>query len=167
MNESGEVVTTLSREEAEKLNHLTQNVLVFLFDSDGRVWIQKRPMNKKHFPSLWDISACGGVSSGEDLTKAVKREVLEETGLETKLIYVESFLNEFPGHNDQTFRRLSHLYIGITNEIPKENREVDEFRAYHYKKLAANVAKSPSKYVPSFLLELNKAVKAYKKQKDI
>jgi isopentenyl-diphosphate delta-isomerase len=162
VDENGLVVGTMSREKSETLNHLIQNVIVFIFNSKGEVWIQKRPMTKKHFPGLWDVSACGAVTSGEDPTDAAERETLEETGLKLNLTYVKTFLNTFPGHDGQTFRRLSHLYIGLSNEEPKENNEVDEFKALFYKHLENEVTKNPSQYVPSFLIELQKAVLAYK-----
>lgn len=164
VDEDGKVIKTVSRLETEKLNHLIQNVLIFIFNSKGEVWIQLRPMHKKHFPGQWDISACGAIASGEKPDDAAVRETLEETGLKPKLKYVESFLNEFPGHDGQTFRRLSHLYIGVSDETPKTNEEVDEFRAVNYKKLEDEVEADPRKYIPSFLPELEKAVAAFTRQ---
>ena len=114
-------------------------------------------MHKKHFPGLWDVSACGAVASGEGPNNAAERETLEETCLKTKLTHTESFLNVFPGHDNQTFRRLSYLYIGITGEIPKESEEVDEFRAMPHEQLEKEVAENPDQYVPSFLIEPQKS----------
>jgi len=165
VDENGKVIATMSREETEHLNHLIQNVIIFIFTPESKVWIQKRPMTKKHFPGLWDVSACGAVASGEEPDDAANRETLEETGVKTNLTHVESFLNVFPGHDNQTFRRLSHLYIGIADEIPKENEEVDEFKAVPHEDLAKGVAKDPDRYVPSFLIELQKAVATFNKLK--
>jgi isopentenyl-diphosphate delta-isomerase len=165
VNESGMVVGTMSREESETLNHLIQNVIVFIFNSKGEVWIQKRPTTKKHFPGLWDVSACGAIFSGEAPDTAAERETVEETGIKLALSHAETFLNIFPGHDGQTFRRLSHLYIGLSNEKPKENVEVDEFKAVPYKQLEKEVTKNPSQYVSSLLIELQKAVLAYKRMR--
>jgi isopentenyl-diphosphate delta-isomerase len=165
VDESGTVVGTMSREESETLNHLIQNVIVFIFNSKGEVWIQKRSITKKHFPGLWDVSACGAIFSGEAPNAAAERETAEETGIKLALSHAETFLNIFPGHDGQTFRRLSHLYIGLSNEKPKENVEVDEFKAVPYKQLENEVTKNPSQYVSSLLIELQKAVLAYKRLK--
>lgn len=165
VDESGAVISTMTREETEHLNHLIQNVIIFIFTPEGKVWIQKRPMHKKHFPGLWDVSACGAVASDEKPDTAAKRETLEETGVKAKLAHTESFLNAFPGHDNQTFRRFSHLYIGISEEIPQTNEEVDEFKSVHHGKLAREIAKNPEQYVPSFLIELQKAVAAFNKLK--
>ena len=163
VDENSVVVDAVSRETADKLNHLVQNVLVFVFNSMGEVWIQRRAKTEKHFPGQWDISACGAVASGEKPDEAARRETLEEMGIKPKIVFVESFLNEFPGQDNRIYRRFSHLYVGVSDEIPKENDEVDEFKAVPHKQLARTVAKHQDQYIPSFLFELKKAVAAYKR----
>lgn len=162
LNSDGEVVDTITREEAERDNHLTQNVLIFIFNSLGKVWIQLRPMTKKHYPGRWDISACGGIISGETHGQAASRETLEETGLDMDLHYVESFLNIFPGDSGEERRRLSHLYVGINDNIPKVNDEVDEFKDLQPDVLRIDILNNPDNYTPSFIIELDKAVEGYK-----
>lgn len=162
-DQSGQVVDRVSREDAESANHITENVLVFVFNSLGRVWIQLRPMSKAHYPGKWDISACGGVHADETSDEAAKRETLEETGLDLELEYVESFMNVFPGDNGETRRRLSRLYVGVSDETPfNDDGEVDEFRLYDPDELRAEVIKNEDDYIPSFLIELEKAVEYYR-----
>lgn len=161
-NDDGEVIGTISREQAERDNHTTANVLVFVFNSLGRVWVQLRPQTKSHYPGLWDISACGGVVSGESRDEAAGRESLEETGIELELKYVDSFLNVFTGDNGEERRRLSHLYIAVSDEVPQPNEEVDEFRDWDPKELRADAVKNPASYVPSFVVELDMAIEAVK-----
>ncbi len=161
LDQDGNVIKTISREEAERDNHLTENVLVFVFDTRGNVWAQLRPMTKSHYPGRWDISACGGVVSGESSAEAAEREALEETGLQLDLKYVETFLNVFPGDNGENRKRLSHLYIGISDEAPAANDEVDDFKAWQLDDLFADIAANPDKYIPSFEIELEKALTAY------
>src|SRR5688572_7361678 len=107
LNEDGEVIDTIPREQAERDNHLTENVLIFVFNSEGKVWTQLRPKSKNHYPGRWDISACGGLLSKESHEHAAKRETLEEMGIDVELHYAESFLNVFPGDNGEQPRRLS------------------------------------------------------------
>jgi isopentenyl-diphosphate Delta-isomerase len=165
LNSKGEVIDTMLRELAEHGDHITQNVLVFIFDSKGNAWVQHRPLNKKHYPGKWDISACGGVISGESPEEAAHRETLEETGIQVTLYYVESFLNVFPGENGETRRRLSHLYIGASDELPRVNTDVDEFKICQPVELKEDIASFPEAYVPSFLTELNKALEGYSRLK--
>src|SRR4030088_3038736 len=81
LNDDGVIVATISRIKAEANNHTTQNVLVFVFNSLGKVWVQLRPKAKKHYPGRWNVSACGGLLSSEEPDAAAAREVGEETGL--------------------------------------------------------------------------------------
>ena len=161
LDEDGEVIDTISRELAERDNHITENVLVFVFNSLGRVWVQLRPHNKNHYPGRWDISACGGVLSDETNEQAAQRETLEEMGIEVELHHVESFLNVFPGDNGEERKRLSHLYVGISDKQPQSNDEVDEFKDWLPNELRADVMARPDAYVPSFIVELDKAIEGY------
>ncbi len=164
LDADGEVINTITRHEAEQGNHTTQNVLIFLFNSLGRVWIQLRPKIKNHYPGRWDISACGGIVSGETPEAAAKRETEEETGgLKPELEYVETFLNVFPGDSGEERKRLSHLYIAQTDEIPQPNEEVDEFKDWEPAKLREHATLNPDLYVPSLIVELDRAVEAYKR----
>ncbi len=165
VNEEGQVVDTITREEAELNNHTIQNVIVFVFNSLGKVWIQKRPMSKNHFPGLWDVSACGAVLTAEKSLDAAKREQLEEMGFNSELQFVETFMNKFTGHDGQPTQRLSHLFIGISDEIPEPNEEVDEFLAVPHAELRQQIVKDPAKYIPSFLIELDKATAAFEVSK--
>jgi isopentenyl-diphosphate delta-isomerase len=164
LNEDGEIIDTISREQAEKDNHITENVLVFVFNSLGRVWVQLRPQTKNHYPGKWDISACGGVLSNETKDEAAHRETLEEMGIEVELHHVESFLNVFPGDNGEERRRLSHVYIGVTDVEPQINDEVDEFKLWEPSELREDVVANESKYIPSFIVELDIAVSAFKER---
>jgi len=87
-------------------------------------------------------------------------------GIAVNLRHVESFLNVFPGDNGEIRRRLSHLYVGISDEKPRINADVDEFKSWQPKDLRADAAKYAEAYVPSFLIELNKALKGYKNLKN-
>lgn len=162
VDDEGNIVNTISREEAERDNHTIENVIVFVFNSLGKVWIQKRPMSKKHYPGLWDVSACGAIVSGEDKMAAAQREQLEEMGFASELRFVETFLNVFPDEEGTAMRkRLSHLFIGISDQVPEANDEVDEFLALLHEELRQLVVNKPDEYIPSFLIELDKAVEAY------
>ena len=52
-----------------------------VFDSRGRLLIQQRSDEKRIWPGKWDVSAAGGVSTGETTRTAAVRELKEELGL--------------------------------------------------------------------------------------
>ena len=77
---------------------------------DNQKWIyfQQRSYDKKDFPGLYDISAAGHLSIGEDADTAVKRETQEEIG-----IIIEPENLKFIG----TFKEKMHLDNFYNNEI--------------------------------------------------
>ena len=77
---------------------------------EGEKWIyfQQRSYKKKDFPGLYDISAAGHLSIGEDPDAAVKRETHEEIG-----ITMEKENLKFIG----TIKETMHLDNFYNNEI--------------------------------------------------
>ena len=59
--------------------HLT--VLGAVKRPDGKYLVTKRSMDKEWAPGAWEIPG-GGVRAGESSEEAVKREILEETGID-------------------------------------------------------------------------------------
>ena len=55
-------------------------VHVCLFDSQGRLLIQKRTAGKRVWPEMWDVSVGGGVDAGETSRQGAEREFREELG---------------------------------------------------------------------------------------
>ena len=53
-----------------------------VFNSDGRMLIQRRQKTKEHYPGCWDVSAGGFVLAGEKSLDAAVREIKEELGME-------------------------------------------------------------------------------------
>ena len=64
----------------------------------------------------------------------------------------------FAGDNGEERKRLSHLYVGVSDEQPVTNAEVDEFKIWEPAKLREDVLARPDAYVPSFVAELDKAI---------
>lgn len=57
-------------------------VHVFVIDEDGRIFLQKRAMNKDIQPGKWDTSVGGHVDPGETYDTAAWREMQEELGIQ-------------------------------------------------------------------------------------
>ena len=49
---------------------------------DGRVWVQKRALDKATDPGLWDTTMGGQVAAGEAVETSLARETMEEAGLD-------------------------------------------------------------------------------------
>ena len=71
---------TAERGGAKGPGELRMVVHVCIFDSAGRLLIQRRTPEKFIWPGLWDVSVGGGVDAGETSRQGAEREVREELG---------------------------------------------------------------------------------------
>ena len=81
VNERDEVVGRATRREVHVRGLWHRAVHVLVFDSAGRVFLQKRSMKKDMSPGLWDSSCSGHLDAGEDYDAAAVRELQEEIGI--------------------------------------------------------------------------------------
>ena len=86
---------------ARGLRHRAIHVLVF--DSAGRVYLQKRSTTKDVAPGVWDSSCSGHVGAGEDYDGAAVRELGEELGLHLSYAPPRWFHVEAGAGTDQEF----------------------------------------------------------------
>ena len=81
VDDSDTVVGSASRGEVHGSGYLHRSTHLLVFDSDGRVLLQKRSSAKDTFPGRWDSSVSGHVDSGEWYDECVVREASEEIGI--------------------------------------------------------------------------------------
>jgi isopentenyldiphosphate isomerase len=120
VNENGEVIGKAPREkfhfnQNEKLLHPV--VHLHVINSNGQVFLQLRPANKKVQPGKWDTAVGGHISYGEDVKTALERESMEEIGIQsdgaelvTRYIWETAIEKE-----------LVYLYILKTDKLPQIN----------------------------------------------
>lgn len=85
VDEADKPIGTALKETVHGANTpLHRGLSVFLFDSKGRVLVQKRAEQKLTWPGVWSNSCCGHPIPGETYEEAARRIVNEELGLEVK-----------------------------------------------------------------------------------
>lgn len=80
-------ITGKTNIRGKKLNCNENNLYVFLciFNSKGKLLIQKRSKIKKYYPCIWDLSVGGAVLSNESPYQAIIRETKEELNIDLVL----------------------------------------------------------------------------------
>jgi isopentenyl-diphosphate delta-isomerase type 1 len=81
VNERDEPVGRALRAEVHARGLWHRAVHILVFDSAGRLFLQKRSMKKDMSPGLWDSSCAGHVDAGEEYDTAARRELGEELGI--------------------------------------------------------------------------------------
>lgn len=60
VDEDDNVLYKTTREEVKRKALLHRGVIIFVFNSEGKLFVQKRSRNKKTYLNLWGIGAGGG-----------------------------------------------------------------------------------------------------------
>ena len=81
VNDRDEVLHPAPRHEVHARDWLHRAVHVFVFDAQGKLFLQQRSLLKDSEPGTWCASCCGHVDSGEDYDAAALRELQEEIGV--------------------------------------------------------------------------------------
>jgi len=81
VDEHDVVIGQNTRREVHRLGLKHRAVHILVFDTRGRLFLQKRSLLKDRQPGLWDSSSSGHVDSGEDYDACAVRELHEELGL--------------------------------------------------------------------------------------
>lgn len=125
---------------------------VFVFDSAGRVLLQRRAEEKYHFGGLWSNACCGHPRPGEDVREAASRRLWEEMGISPELEPATSFVYEaFDPASGLTEREYDHVFFGRYDGEPvPDPGEAEGWAWSDPEELAADLAERPGGYTPWF-----------------
>ena len=147
MDENDNVVSQAPRSEVHGNNLRHRAVHVFIFNSRGELFLQKRSRWKDRHPLLWDSSAAGHVNAGEDYDETAVRELEEELGITTKLARVVKL-----PCSEETGQEFIWLYRGDHNgpfQLAKAEIEHGEF--FPIEIVDRWVKARPEEFAPGFL----------------
>ena len=137
---------------AHKLGRLHRAFSVLIFNSQGKLLLQKRAEHKYHCGGLWSNTCCSHPRPGESLKDAAYRRLKEEMGMdcedcEFKKVFSFKYCVDFA--NGLTENEIDHVFVGISNKIPIPNRkEVSKFKWVNLDELKADILANPTYYTP-------------------
>ncbi|MFH1849641.1 MAG: NUDIX domain-containing protein [archaeon] len=114
VNDNDQVTGKATRYEAHSKGLIHRGVVFFIFDTKGRMLINKRSKEKEFYPGCWSIALGGHVNAGENQDDAVVRELKEETGITAKPHYLGSFKKRFDGLD----RENNRVYAFVSDDEP-------------------------------------------------
>ena len=113
-------------------------VHLHIIDRYGKVYLQKRSMNKNRYPGMWDMAVGGHVTYGEQALETLFREAGEELGLQQ---FNPSFIEAFPYETKRDCEFvLVYAMVGHPNLDP-DNAEVTEGKWWDVAELEGSFGK--------------------------
>ena len=151
VNEMGEIVGCATRGECHNGTKLLHPVVhLHLFDSDGRLYLQRRPLWKDIQPGKWDTAVGGHIDYGEELTSALSREVREELGITAcEPRFLRSYIFE-----SEREKELVYVYATVYDGDVAPSDELDGGRFWTPDELMASMGKDV--FTPNFEQEFLK-----------
>ena len=143
--------------EAHLKGKLHRAFSVIIFNTQGKILLQKRASTKYHTPNLWSNTCCSHQRDNEDNISAGKRRLSEEMGFVTDLFNFDSFIYRVEFSNGLIEHENDHIMIGVFDGIPKPNpNEVDEWKWIDIDVLANDMKINPENYTAWFIIIMNK-----------
>ncbi|MFJ6217135.1 isopentenyl-diphosphate Delta-isomerase [Streptomyces sp. NPDC092296] len=119
---------------------------VFLFDTEGRMLLQRRALGKYHSPGVWSNTCCGHPYPGEAPFVAAARRTAEELGTAPALLREAGTVRyDLPDAASGLIEReWNHLFVGVvTAPLRPDPEEVDDAAFVTPGELAALRAERP------------------------
>lgn len=121
VDEAGNIIGCATRGEchggSKKLHPV---VHLHVFDADGRLYLQQRPLWKDIQPGKWDTAVGGHIDLGENVDIALRREAREELGLED---FDPQFLRSYVFESDRE-RELINAFRTTVAHAPRPSDEL-------------------------------------------
>lgn len=150
-DKNGILVGNATKKEAHDKGLWHRAAHVWIFNSQGKILLQKRAPGKLSSPGKWDLSAAGHVSAGEDIDSAAARELFEELGLKAdhsvmKKLCVRRSSKIRPNYHNNEF---DHVYLlkfdGDISDLNLQTSEVESVRFVSLEELESEI-KNPETY---------------------
>lgn len=120
---------------------------VFVFDSRGRLLLQKRAKGKYHSGGLWSNTACGHPRPGEATADAALRRLGEEMRFGCELRRAFGFIYRAELDNQLVEHEFDHVFTGqFDGEPAPDSSEVEDWRWVGLEELRRGLRLRPREY---------------------
>ena len=136
VDETGSVVGSATRGECHSGSKLLHPVVhLHLFDSEGNLYLQQRPLWKDIQPGKWDTAVGGHIDYSEEVADALRREVREELGIED---FVPRFLMSYIFESERE-REFVYVYSAVYDGAVCPSDELDGGRFWSMDEISAAI----------------------------
>ncbi len=142
------------KSEAHRMGLWHRTVHIWIYNSKRELLLQLRAKEKDLYPDMWDISAAGHVSAGEEPLISGLREIKEEIGLvvdkkDLELLWIKKSENEYRKIINKEF---CYVYLMKFDEDIKklkiQDEEVQEIKFLPLDEIESELRGNKERYVP-------------------
>ncbi|MCR5180139.1 MAG: NUDIX domain-containing protein [Bacteroidaceae bacterium] len=150
VDEAGHVIGSASRAVCHGGSHLLHPVVhLHVFNSQGDLYLQRRPLWKDIQPGKWDTAVGGHIDFGEGIEEALRREASEELGIED---FVPEPLPSYVFESDRE-RELVYPFRTIFEGPIYPSAETAGGRFWSAQELAEVISSPSPQLTPNFMSE--------------
>lgn len=151
VDEQGNITGAATRGECHNGSKLLHPVVhLHVFNTNGELYLQKRPEWKDIQPGKWDTAVGGHIDLGESVEIALKREACEELGITD---FIPELLTSYVFESAHE-KELVFVHKTIYNETICPSDELDGGRFWSIEEITENLGKAI--FTPNFEEELSK-----------
>ncbi len=148
VDENDCIIGKASRKHIHQNNLLHRSVHILVFNSQKKLYLQKRALSKDENPGLWDTSSAGHVDAGESYDDCACRELLEELDIKADLT---PFIKIAACH--ETYGEHIQVYTCVTDdEIRINPEEISEGAFFDLLQIKKDISATPGLFTSSFKL---------------
>ncbi len=152
VDETGRVTGKASRKECHCGSFLLHPVVhLHVFDTKGRLLLQKRSMAKDIQPGRWDTAVGGHIDYGETIEQALRREAMEELGI-SEFNPAKAF--SYPFRSNVEYELINSFYTVYEGELHPDPVELDDCRYWEIVEIRQNIGQGV--FTPNFEMEFSK-----------
>lgn len=156
VDEKDNIIGSGTKEQAWTEGHIHRIARLFVFNSKGKLLVQKRSDRLVNEPGKWDESVGGHVDEGESYLDAAQRELTEELGIQN--VKLEESIKFYSNETDDAKirKRFNALYLTYYDgEINFNPEEISGIKWITPEKLHAWMREKPEDFTQGFIKAFN------------
>lgn len=157
VDENDFVVGSAEKLQAHRDGKLHRAFSIFVFDSQQRVLLQRRAVNKYHSGGLWSNTCCGHPRPDETTAAAAQRRLAEEMNFNCRLHEVFRFTYRAELEEGLVEHELDHVFVGEFDGVPAPAPlEVEEWRWMSFDELRTEMRENPENFTSWLKIAIGK-----------
>lgn len=147
VDEGDNEIGYLDKLQAHQKGILHRAFSVLIFNSAGKLLLQKRAINKYHSSGLWTNTCCSHPKPNEQMADAVRRRLQEEMGIVCETNFAYKFRYQATLDNNLIEHELDYVFIGVCDDAPIVNtQEVADWKFVSLAEIRKDLIKKPDAY---------------------